>query len=215
MIKIRFIFICALFLLFASQTASASMMGKVISISDGDTITVLDSNKAQHKIRLAEIDTPEKGQPYGQKAKDALAELVFGKAVNVKVIDKDRYGRLVGHIYLDELHVNKEMVRIGAAWVYRQYLKDKSLLAVESEAKAARRGLWGLSEAQNIPPWEWRKGQRSSPVKAGVYKKCGTKTYCRDMRDCEEALYFLNTCGLTRLDGDNDGMPCEKLCSSR
>lgn len=135
----------------------AEINGKVVAIADGDTVTVL-MNNAQYKLRLAEIDTPERAQPYGSKAKEVLSGLVFGKEIIAKVEDMDRYGRYVARIFVDGLDVNREMVRQGAAWVYRQYLKDKSLLAVEAEAKAASRGLWALPEAQNIPPWEWRKG---------------------------------------------------------
>ena len=130
--------------------------GKVVAIAAGDTVTVLMDN-TQYKIRLAEIDTPERAQPYGSKAKEILSALVFGKTVIAKVQDMDRYGRYVARIYVGDVDVSREMVRQGAAWVYRQYLKDKSLLAVEAEAKAANRGLWALPEAQNIPPWEWRK----------------------------------------------------------
>ncbi len=107
----------------------------------------MDNN--QYKIRLAEIDTPERGQPYGTKAKEVLSDLVFGKEVIVKVQDIDRYEKYVG-----ELDVSREMVRQGAAWVFRQYLRDRSLLAVEAEAKKAMLGLWSLPESQNIPPWE-------------------------------------------------------------
>ena len=204
----------ALLCLIFTFSAYADIAGKVIAISDGDTVKVLTNDHKQHKVRLAEIDTPEKGQPYGQKAKDALAALIFGKTVRVEEVTTDRYGRLVGHIYLNDLHINKEMVRIGATWAYRQYLKDQNFIYVENTAKAAQRGIWGLSEAQRIPPWDWRKGKKvvSPSPASGGYKKCGTKTYCRDMQDCAEARYFLTQCGLGRLDGDKDGMPCEALC---
>jgi micrococcal nuclease len=145
---------CVFVFLSSAQTALAAIEGKVIAITDGDTLRVVDHKNIQHKIRLAEIDTPEKGQPYGQKAKEALSDLVFGKMVRVDVVTTDKYNRLVGHIYLNDLHVNKEMVRLGAAWAYRQYLKDKSFLDIEEEAHAATRGLWALSEAQNVPPCE-------------------------------------------------------------
>jgi endonuclease YncB( thermonuclease family) len=204
----------ALLCLIFPLEAHADIVGKVIAISDGDTVKVLTNDHKQHKVRLAEIDTPEKGQPYGQKAKDALSLLIFGKAVRVEEVTTDRYGRLVGHIYLNDLHINKEMVRIGAAWAYRQYLKDQSFIDIENTAKADQRGIWGLSEAQRVPPWDWRRGKKvaSPSPTSGEYKKCGTKTYCRDMRDCAEARYFLTQCGLGRLDGDKDGMPCEALC---
>jgi endonuclease YncB( thermonuclease family) len=130
--------------------------GKVVSIADGDTITILMDN-TQYKIRLAEIDTPERAQPYGSKSKEILSAIVFGKEVTARVQDKDRYGRYVARIYQGTTDVNREMIRLGAAWVYRQYLTDESLLDVENEAKAENRGLWSLPESQKIPPWEWRR----------------------------------------------------------
>jgi endonuclease YncB( thermonuclease family) len=146
-------------LLFSQQLTPDVIQGKVVGITDGDTLTILMDSK-QYKIRLAEIDTPERNQPYGSKAKDVLSNLVFGKEAVAKVQDIDRYGRYVARIYAGELDVSREMVRQGAAWVYRQYLRDKSFLDVEAEAKEAKRGLWSLPEAQNIPPWEWRRGGR-------------------------------------------------------
>ncbi len=132
------------------------IQGKVVAITDGDTVTIL-MNNTQYKIRLAEIDTPERGQPYGAKSKEILSGLIFGKEVTANVQDKDRYGRYVARIYMENVDISREMVRQGAAWVYRQYLRDDSLLEVETEAKTANRGLWSLPEAQNMAPWEWRR----------------------------------------------------------
>jgi len=135
----------------------AEIEGRVVAVSDGDTFTLLAVDKQQVRIRLAEIDAPESGQPYGNKSKQALSGLIFGKNIRVDVQTTDRYGRTVGRPYVDDLDICAEMVRMGAAWAYRDYLKDKDLLTLESDAKANRRGLWGLSEAQNMPPWEWRR----------------------------------------------------------
>jgi endonuclease YncB( thermonuclease family) len=146
-------------LLFSQQSTPDVIQGKVVGITDGDTLTILMDSK-QYKIRLAEIDTPERNQPYGSKAKDVLSDLVFNKEVKAEVQDVDRYGRYVARIYAGDLDVSRQMIRLGAAWVYRQYLRDKSLLEVEAGAKVAKRGLWSLPEAQNIPPWEWRRGSR-------------------------------------------------------
>lgn len=98
--------------------------GRVVGISDGDTFTLLTSDKRQIKVRLAEVDTPERTQPYGTRARQALSELFYGKAVRVIEADTDRYGRLVGHVYEGNLHVNRKMVQEGMAWVYRQYMRD-------------------------------------------------------------------------------------------
>lgn len=133
--------------------------GRVVGVTDGDTLTMLDGRKQQIKVRLAEIDTPESAQPYGTRAKQELSRLVHGKTVTVKVQDIDRYGRTVGWVYVGELDVNAEMVKLGAAWVYRKYASDQSLYALEKQAKQKRAGIWNLPEAEQIPPWEWRKAR--------------------------------------------------------
>ena len=130
---------------------------KVVGISDGDTLTCLTSSKQQIKVRLAEIDAPEKAAPYGQQAKKALSSLVFGKYINLQVQNKDRNGRTVALVIAGNVDVNRTMVSQGAAWVYLQYNKDKTLMAVELKARQARRGLWSLPQADLIPPWEWRR----------------------------------------------------------
>jgi len=185
--------------------------GKVISITDGDTVTVLTDNK-QIKVRLAEIDTPEKNQPYGKNAKKALSDFIFGKIVQIKFETIDRYGRTIGKIFLDNQNINKEMVKLGHAWVYIHYARDKTLFALEKEARENQLGLWALPETQRIAPWEWRRGKRSMEKESNLSFQCETKTTCRQMQSCAEAKYYLVNCGLMRLDGDKDGIPCESLC---
>ena len=136
--------------------ADTTYTGKVISIADGDTLRILYQG-GQLKIRLAEIDTPERKQPWGTRAKQAFSDKVFGEVVDVVEIDRDRYGRIVGRIYLDERDINREMVAEGHAWVYRKYMRDESLLVNEAAAKNSGLGLWGLPETQKVPPWEWRR----------------------------------------------------------
>lgn len=138
-----------------------AVTGKVVAISDGDTLTVLDGEKEQHKIRLAGIDAPEKGQPFGTKARQALADKVFGQTVRVEVIDVDRYKREVGRIFLDKRFINEEMVRDGFAWRYTQYDKPGDFTAAEADAREHRRGLW--VDPDPVPPWEWRKAARRQP----------------------------------------------------
>jgi len=137
---------------------AADLTGSVVGIADGDTFTLLTADKQQIKIRLAEIDAPESGQPYGNKSKQALSGLIFGKDVRVEIQTTDRYGRTVGRPYVGNLDVCEEMVRVGAAWVYRQYVVDERLFDVENDARAARRGIWGLSESEQVEPWNWRRG---------------------------------------------------------
>jgi endonuclease YncB( thermonuclease family) len=220
----------------AGPLLAAELTGKVVGISDGDTLTLLVPDGASFKqvrVRLAEIDTPESRQPYGQRAQQALSDLAFGKQARVVVQDTDRYGRTVGRVYVGSLDVNAEMIRQGAAWVYRQYLKDQSLLALEQQAKTAKRGLWGLPETERCPPWDWRKGRcatasapaaraPASPTAAPTVAPtsaatsggftCAGKRYCREMTSCAEAKFYLTVCGVRSLDGDKDGVPCEILC---
>ena len=124
----------------------------MIGISDGDTFTLLIADQREVKIRLAEIDAPEKAQPYGTKSKQALSALAYGKQARVAVQTNDQYGRPVGRVSVGSTDVNAALVQQGAAWVYRQYAHDPQLIDLERQAKAARRGLWALPKAQRIPP---------------------------------------------------------------
>lgn len=220
------IVLAAILLLVAHPAFSAEITGRVVGITDGDTLTILNDARQQVRVRLAEIDTPEARQPYGSRARQALSDLAFGKTVRVVVQDTDRYGRTVARIHAGTADVNAEMVRQGAAWVYRQYSRDPSLLRLEAEARAARRGLWALPEAQRAAPWEWRAAERDGQRQAASGSvapqatrlstangfTCGTKRYCREMTNCAEARFHLSQCGLSRLDGDSDGVPCESIC---
>ena len=137
------IVVCMAFSLLLSLgqfAGAAELAGRVVGITDGDTLTLLYDGRQQVRIRLAEIDTPESRQPYGNRARQQLSDLVFGKDVRVTVEDIDRYGRTVGRVYAGSVDVNAEMVRQGAAWVYRQYSRDPMLLRHEQEARDARRG---------------------------------------------------------------------------
>jgi endonuclease YncB( thermonuclease family) len=132
--------LAAIILLIATNAALAAkphyeIAGKVVAIADGDTLTVLDESKTQHKIRLAGIDAPEKGQAFGTKARENLAAKVFRQTVRVEVIDVDRYRREVGRIYIGDHFINMEMVRDGFAWRYVQYDKPGEFKAAEDEAR--------------------------------------------------------------------------------
>ncbi len=116
-----------LLLVISTTTAQTVHHGKVVKIADGDTLTLL-VNEQQLKIRLSDIDTPERKQPFGTKAKEALSELAFGKQARVVEVTKDRYGRIVGRVYMDGVDVNRELVAQGFAWVYRKYSNDAELL---------------------------------------------------------------------------------------
>ena len=210
-------------ILVISLPASAEFIDcRVIGIADGDTFTCLTGNKDQVRVRLAEIDAPEAKQPYGNRARQALSELIFGKNVTLIVQDRDRYGRTVARVKIAAVDVNAEMVRTGAAWAYRDYLKDGSLLNLEAVAKEFKRGIWSLSKTEQQAPWEWRKEKRngaqqaaSLPVQAAkpqVGFSCSVTKSCAQMSGCEEARFQLQTCRNPRIDGDRDGIPCEAIC---
>lgn len=212
--------LAALALSTLTVASAADLQGRVVGVTDGDTLTLLTADKRQVKVRLAEIDTPESGQPYGKKARQALANLVQGRQARVDVADTDRYGRSIARVWVGGVDINRQLVADGAAWVYRQYNRDASLLAVEAEARAARRGLWALSETERQAPWEWRRGLPAVDPRQPLLIAANDSTYscsprktCGQMSSCAEARYHLETCGNTRLDRDNDGIPCESLCN--
>lgn len=150
-----------LILLGISLTANAdSITGRIVGISDGDTLTLLDESNTQHKIRLAAIDAPERAQPFGNRSKQQLSTLCFKQPVIVEVVDKDRYGRSVGVVTCNGVNANEAMLTSGMAWVYVQYAKGFEYYdALEHEAQANQVGLW--VEPNPIPPWEWRKARRN------------------------------------------------------
>lgn len=127
----------------------------VVSISDGDTITVLLKDKTQQKVRLAEIDCPEKKQAFGNKAKEELGKKIWGKQVDVEWTKKDRYGRVIGKVYLNGRYVNKEMIQEGWAWHYTKYSNSPEMADAQEYAKKNKIGLW--ADKNPIPPWDFRK----------------------------------------------------------
>ena len=150
----------ALLLVLACTTNAETVTGLVVGVADGDTITVLDGDKVQHKIRLAGIDAPEKKQPFGNRSKESLSELAYDKTVTVETDKRDKYGRQVGKVLVNGQDANLLQVDRGMAWFYRQYQRELSpndrrlYEAAEDSAKAERRGLW--RDADPMPPWEFR-----------------------------------------------------------
>lgn len=136
-----------------------AIYGKVVGVSDGDTLTILDANQVQHKIRLAEIDAPEKSQEFGQVSKQSLSDLAFGESAAATCKEEDRYGRSVCKVVVNGINVNAEQVARGFAWVYSQYASKFSVLyAFEMKARAGRKGLW--SDKNPTPPWEYRRERK-------------------------------------------------------
>ena len=140
--------------------------GWVVAIADGDTITILDESKKQHKIRLGQIDAPESGMPYGRAAKKFLSDTVYRKTVRIQASDTDRYGRVVGIVHLDRKNINMLMVANGYAWAYRHYVTDIAYCEAEGSARRLRLGLW--ADKKPVPPWQWR---RLKPARSGATEK--------------------------------------------
>ncbi len=206
------IILSTLLCLITGQVYAASFAGKLVKVLDGDTVEVMHDGKAE-RIRLAQIDCPEKNQPFGQAVKRYVLDVAAHKIVKVQVETVDRYGRTVGEVFLpDGSNLNKQIVGAGYAWQYKRYSKDPEYAALELKAREAKLGLW--QDKDPVPPWEWRRGQRqaSIPKVTGKDFTCGSKQYCKEMTSCEEANFYLNECGLSRLDGNGDGVPCEAVC---
>lgn len=157
-LKIAITFIC----LCASLLHAETIVGQVVAVSDGDTIKVLDDSKKLFVIRLMGIDAPEKAQPFGQRAKQSLSELVFQSRVEIQWFKRDHYERVVGKVFrADGTDVCLEQIARGMAWHYKQYAKEQSFedrqkyMQAEEAAKVAHAGLW--TDPQPDSPWEWRR----------------------------------------------------------
>lgn len=150
--------------LLATAAHADTLMGRVVGISDGDTLTLLDTTKTQHRIRLSGIDSPEKGQPFGQHCKQSLSELAYGRTVAVEASKRDRYGRVLGKVLVDGEDANLEQVRRGCGWHYKKYQNEQVLddrlayNAAEESARAGRVGLW--ADYDPVAPWDWRGARR-------------------------------------------------------
>lgn len=169
---------------FGIAGAGPLVSGKVIGVLDGDTIEVLDVSKITHRVRLTGIDAPEKAQPFGQRAKENLSGLVFGKQVVVQAGKSDRYGRTVGKVMVKHVDANLEQVKTGFAWHYKQYASEQSVSdralysSAEEEARSTRVGLW--RDLKPMPPWEWRHGGKDQPTATSLASggPCGGESQC-------------------------------------
>lgn len=147
--------------LWGSGVYGAEILGRVVGVSDGDTITVLDEmDKGRFRVRLFGVDAPEKRQAYGNKAKNYLSSLIFGKRVSVRFASVDRYGRIVGRIYLEKKDICLAMIAAGFAWHYIHFDKSPAYAAAEKKARAGRLGLW--SDRSPVPPWDFRRQKKKN-----------------------------------------------------
>ncbi len=205
-----------------TQSYECTVDGRVVKVTDGDTIEVLNLDKTTYKIRLAGIDAPEKKQAFGNAARKHLADLVAGKEVCVSSHKTDKYRRLVGMVIIDGESANFRMLKDGYAWHYKKYEKEQPSLErqvfaeTELQARSDTVGLW--SEPEPIAPWDWRDGipepvQKAAALDGKADEDCGMKRFCRQMVSCSEACHYLQDCHINKLDKDGDGRPCETLCS--
>lgn len=140
--------------------------GRVVGIADGDTVTVLDNASVQHKIRLAGIDAPEKTQAFGNRSKQSLSGLAYNRYVLVQTTKRDKYGRIVGTLFVDGQDVNLTQIQRGMAWHYKAYEREQPqseavlYAAAEVLAKTQGEGLW--ADAEPEPPWEYRRRKREN-----------------------------------------------------
>lgn len=149
-----------------SRADAGEIEGVVVGVADGDTITVLDDSRQQHKVRFAFIDAPEKVQPFGTRAKQVLSDKLYRQQVRVEVLEQDRYGRNVGRIWLGDEDVNLGQLRAGYAWHYQQYARKGQSAQefsryeqAEQAARQQRLGLW--HDTDPVPPWDFRRQQRA------------------------------------------------------
>lgn len=139
------------------KASSDSFDAKVVKITDGDTITVLRNGNEQVRVRLAGIDCPEKAQPWGNNATNALKAAIGTHHVTVHPHSTDRYGRTIARVTTPNTELNRYLVETGNCWVYTQYATDSELFVLQNAARAARLGLWRLQPSEIMPPWDWRR----------------------------------------------------------
>lgn len=180
MAKSTLTILCLTLLLFALSTFAAEIVGKVVTVIDGDTVEVLDADRTPQRIRMAWIDAPETGQAFGNRAKQHLLKLVGGKVVTIRWTKKDRYKRHIGTLLHDGSDMNLEMLKSGMAWWYRAYANEQGedrgrFEQAKNLARVGRVGLW--VDPDPIPPWRWRR-RSSSPDDYAADCSCGSGNLC-------------------------------------
>ena len=186
--------------LVACSRAEEGLIGRVVKVADGDTITVLDSSKTQHKIRLQGIDAPEKGQAFGKVSRQYRAGMVAGREVRVTWQKRDRYQRILGTVFVDGKDANLEMLKAGLAWHYKKYDSTPGYAQAEAAARAAQRGLW--QDKSPIEPESFRKAKcekvkydqesRSNEIRTHKPRRCSPLGQCclrgwkHDGRSCAD-----------------------------
>lgn len=160
-----------------TDDGSPVLVGRVSRVPDGDSIEV-DLDSGPIRVRLHGIDTPEMSQTWGREARVELLKRIVRREVALQPVTHDQYDRMVAVVYLGEESINRWLVQQGHAWAYRQYLEDATFCDIESDARAARRGLWSQPDRDWIAPWEWRRSQRGSDSPYRDYRQ-ETAADCR------------------------------------
>ncbi len=224
---LKSLFLFTLFLTPLSTNAQAplrTLQCKIVGISDGDTVKCL-YNRVPLKVRLLYIDAPESSQPFGKKSKQLLSRLVFKKYVTLKTQGYDRYNRVLAVIYDNNLNVNLKMVEQGLAWAYR-FNSQEIYRKAQRQAKSQKLGLW--QDRYPIEPYEWRKSKKSSyhhfkkktqtlsSNSNNTTVNCDYRMTCKRIANYEMAVKYFRQCAWGhRLDGNHDGIPCNKLYRKR
>jgi len=217
--------LCLLSTVSTHAKGPVTLQGVITKVTDGDTVTISTSSRAI-KIRLNCIDAPELSQEYGEVARETLNSLLYRQNVTVTLTNKDQYDRFIGTIYKNGNDINLAQVKNGHARVYTAYCRDKKYYIAEKEAKKLLLGLWGADTPQESP-WEYRikqKYNKALPDLSQFLPKtinapapdisiCNKKRTCKEMSDCNEAKFYFTQCGLSHLDSNNDGIPCNSLCN--
>lgn len=190
----------------APPKVTEQVSGKVVGVTDGDTVTVL-VNRESIKVRLEGIDAPESGQSYGTKSKQALSEIVFGKPVTMKKTGTDRYGRTLGIVFVGDVDANAKMIEDGWAWHFKKYNDEERLAKLEVAARKAKRGLW--ADDMPLAPWEFRARQKAPQVglKSADPKAVFWLNTSSNVRHNERCEHFQKT-KKGRLCGPTEGKAC-------
>lgn len=212
----------------SAAAVTATISGVVTHVTDGDSLWLEPAaGGAPVQLRLLGIDAPESCQAWGPEATQALSERVLHRQVSVKTVGRDSYGRTLGTVYLDDMNINKLMVQEGDAWSTRTRYDHGPYVADERMASALNRGLNKAGGA--VSPKEFRRAHgpcergeteiamRAAPdalakVASMPHQsfRCDGRTHCSQMHSCAEATFFLNNCPGVKMDGNRDGVPCEK-----
>ena len=164
----RLLYLAACTWALSASAPGAQIHGVVVGVTDGDTITLLDEQRVAHKVRLAGIDAPEKHQDFGQRSKQNLSAMAFGRQADVETYKVDRYGRWIGKVVVNGADLNIRQIEAGLAWHYKAYEREQSAAdrmtyaAAEEKAKSLGRGLWSIPAPQ--APWEFRRGAYRSQM---------------------------------------------------